>query len=575
MPLTATVPTFPGMTPGGAFSVVGAVPLGDDRLFAIARQSSPSERAAVNRALGELGRINDPIGSTAIAVGSGIGGLIGHEWNRFTEGLGGLTPGGRERGRQQQLENLTKNRGDNWISIPGWDDLIHLAPRGPAVTSEQKQQLRDRFQQIENSAQPDWSQSFGQILTALDNVQDLTTALAVAGRMLLWPIGKFVGGRLTPILGPILLAGDILKLLSLLGLIAMPLYGLICIGPRALLSGAVPAAVFGRVGKNMAETAGALNPLGRNARLARQLKLGRKLPGFSELIEIAQTTDSLFGVGISFGGLVGALMEGAFGLNRPQDAGGVTVNVTPVVNSFNNLMQGKIGGLDVGSTWIGQTAGSVLRGLGSIVGQQETFTTEEHMQALAAGIAALDVARYFLHGTGWQEIAADAVDETWAVPYVEETASWQYLRDRPRGLASLRRWPIPGQPERVNVGGWVELTYHMTREATHQLLGNLYETHEGMCYAAMMNTFAERAMLLFEEDDEVVKYSLLPPYRLAAAMMTGNRYAHIGDDPNRVMAFATAAEAEMHERGGRWLTGPELDKVAYEAGTALIKTTAP
>jgi hypothetical protein len=67
------------------------------------------------------------------------------------------------------------------------------------------------------------------------------------------------------------------------------------------------------------------NPYSQEARAARRFKLGRGSPSLGALLETFQTTDQLYGVGLSFGGIVGAISEGAYAAELNSRGQPVTV----------------------------------------------------------------------------------------------------------------------------------------------------------------------------------------------------------------------------------------------------------
>jgi hypothetical protein len=59
-----------------------------------------------------------------------------------------------------------------------------------------------------------------------------------------------------------------------------------------------------------------LNPFSTERKLSRGLKMKAKLPGVPDWIEIAQLTDQWFGVGISFGAIVGMFTDLHWAIKR-------------------------------------------------------------------------------------------------------------------------------------------------------------------------------------------------------------------------------------------------------------------
>jgi len=144
-----------------------------------------------------------------VAVKDDVAGLFEQEWARFWQGWEGLTPEEQTKEAARRARARSRTGLPNTVSLPGWDDVIHLTPR-PEVTAAARTEFyaaqrerrapnlpsetvaeigrrRDRAAAASATAAPPYSAAFGQMLTALDNVQDFTTTVATLGRLALWP----------------------------------------------------------------------------------------------------------------------------------------------------------------------------------------------------------------------------------------------------------------------------------------------------------------------------------------------------------------------------------------------------
>jgi len=273
--------------------------------------------------------------------------FFGDEWERFKSGLGGLDP------RAGSDADILAGRGGlrpgerATITIPGWSQVIKVGPRtqipAGAMAEFYRAQREKRppnlpedvaleiaFRQAvkeanRTSAQPAWARSWGQIMTAIDNVQDFLSTLATLGRLFLWAAPR-VGARLLPGIGWVILAADILNLMNFLGMVAMPLYSLLCNGPREAITAGMPAAILKNALCREVWTMSRLNPFSRQARALRKLRALGRLPGIGNLIEVAQTADNLFGYGLSIGARYGMVMEALFAAAQETPWGNVEIN---------------------------------------------------------------------------------------------------------------------------------------------------------------------------------------------------------------------------------------------------------
>jgi|GEM_PF-6408034 len=216
------------------------------------------------------------------------------------------------------------------IIVPAWNDIIHLVPP-PRDYSEKEtaymeklarwrkegwsvgrsaealgitslevdnvlrnyDELRSyqwekvqRMLDMQKSPTPEIAKNLGTIMTAVDDVQDFTTTVGVIGRTLgrvfkpaeLLAIGAFT-------------VGEFLNRLSALNRLTGGEKAVICHMVKELKKSSSKTTIKADVDKRMK----------------------RLFPSKGELIEIAQTTDTLFGVGISFGPLVGLIEDAFFG----------------------------------------------------------------------------------------------------------------------------------------------------------------------------------------------------------------------------------------------------------------------
>ncbi|HEY2995948.1 MAG TPA: hypothetical protein VGM22_24285, partial [Methylomirabilota bacterium] len=264
---------------------------------------------------------------------AGVSALVVSEYQRLVQALKDLSDGGEQKALAAAARGNSRTGGGARIAVPGMSEIVSIRPAVQVSRGERlahSQAIRrgepsplsaDKIAAIEagaatadriaNSPQPHAIQAAGQALTAIDNVQDMLTTLAVVGRLVLAPMGA-LGRIASPILGGIIIAGDLLRVIGRLGTLAVPGYALLCAGPSAALAAGVPALIFGKVGKGAVTLGGSLNPFSRGLAVLKK-RSGRSLrPSFTEMIEVAQTSQALFGVGLAFGAIVAAIGDAAF-----------------------------------------------------------------------------------------------------------------------------------------------------------------------------------------------------------------------------------------------------------------------
>ena len=70
------------------------------------------------------------------------------------------------------------------VFVPAWNDVIHIVDEKSLSVEEQKRRLQSRTERMKLSPSPEVAQNITTILTAVDDVQDFTTAVGVGSRLL-------------------------------------------------------------------------------------------------------------------------------------------------------------------------------------------------------------------------------------------------------------------------------------------------------------------------------------------------------------------------------------------------------
>ena len=231
------------------------------------------------------------------------------------------------------------------ISFPGFKDIVKLGFTKPPTVEEEwawknkkwdwfgeerlaelkeyKAKRKKQFLTMLASPTPAVFRDLGAIMTSIDDIQDTAAVLCVIGKALAW-VGPKLGKGAIPgvakwLLGPIgwvLTVADILSVVQAVGRgIAFPIPGKRLIGQttRRLFYG--PKAPT-RVGKRQLAAYDDNSPWGKKAKLARARKLSKLAPSQGNLLEIAQVTAQVFGVGICLGPIVGLLSDVMWGTVR-------------------------------------------------------------------------------------------------------------------------------------------------------------------------------------------------------------------------------------------------------------------
>ena len=196
----------------------------------------------------------------------------------------------------------------NTVNIPGFGDVIHIIPKARISIEERAAHIwaikrglpspltpaqiqtmtykKFRFLKALASATPAWMRTYGAVATVLDNVEDGLVTVVVLGRIAA-KIAPRLLSRIVPGLGWVLLGSDVLNAVNLLS-----------------WTGAMTRGCKGLHGSWQEK-----NPFHAKAAANRAKKLKKLMPGFGEFLEVAQTTDQLFGVGLCLGGFMGMVTD--------------------------------------------------------------------------------------------------------------------------------------------------------------------------------------------------------------------------------------------------------------------------
>ncbi|MFQ5878494.1 MAG: hypothetical protein ACE5JH_12565, partial [Acidobacteriota bacterium] len=517
------------------------------------------------------------------------------EYERFMGGLEGLI-GPDEAERRARDLRLRIERGESLVvRVPRWDDVVRLTPRVPISGPERVAHFRalregrpsplrpeqvaelDRrrgiARAIRDAAQPRFSQSFGAILTALDNVQDFFSTVASLARLAYWGVrigAPRLAKRLIPGIGWVLGVADLLNLLAFMGLLALPAFAAICFGSRAALAAGLPALLFGRALKQVMGGFHGLNPFSRRARLKRRLRIARRLPGLGAAIEVLQTTDQLFGVGLSFGAIVGAIVGGAFAFERGLRGEPIVVRTPPAARPLHTLLAPKLARKGLRDIEERERAAAILTEAPMLLADPDLLGEELYVEALVSYAAALDLTAELLRGEPWQELAGDNGALGLTVP--ARVREWDPgLRAEALELQGTDDlWAVPGTPGALGADELLELGASRVPEGLRRFLEPRRDTLLAMFVGATVDRIVQSLYLLFEEDPELLAFELVPDWRVIESLADANRLVNISDPPEAIWSCWQAARERAETGPGAFLSAEELEALAADAGVQLI-----
>jgi len=522
--------------------------------------------------------------------------FFGDEWDRFTTGITDLDP--RSVGRRDIIAGRPGlHPGEaSTITVPGWDSLIKH-PTGPAPTGAQWREFHaarrdgrgadlpqdvinqaNRLYQIREgirtSNQPAWMRGIGSIMTAIDNVQDFASTLATVGRLALWAAPR-IGARAVPIVGWIVLASDILNMMNLLGMVAVPAYALLCQGPRAAGAGAIPAIVLKNVLCREVWTNARLNPFSRQARAARRLRSMGRLPGISNMIEVAQVADSLFGWGLSLGAIYGMALETITALTGTGPTHNTRLNLTPAVRSLGMQYEGQIRAMTPAQRAVLSQAARVPVAAAILQSASDQLPEWIHFHTMTALLGAVSHLADFFGAAPHAELMADVAGQIWHPPDWTSDAVEGLMSDTPPTLRGQALWPVEGGEPFMSGEA---LTSHFGPAITRALTDFLKPRRnrpEMTYYGALVNQITDHLWVLFGEGTDPLTWQLTPDSVIMTAMAVDGLLIHPTAPEPAVWRFWTAARAAVAARGGRMLEKLPTLELAAQAGCPIVQLLNP
>jgi hypothetical protein len=185
-----------------------------------------------------------------------------------------------------------KENGYN-ITVPGFEDVFKWKPNELKTKEEKQAEKQDNLNRIMSSPTSDWFKSYSSLMTTIDNIQDTSSLVFPALRMLVrWSPRIF--SRFIPGAGWLLLGYDALQLTN------------------ELLRGFMnPMGAKRAVCEHVRN-----NPFAKQAQRKRMERIAAWNPKFSDLLQGLQVTADTTGVGLSLGAVMGFIPDLAFGLYR-------------------------------------------------------------------------------------------------------------------------------------------------------------------------------------------------------------------------------------------------------------------
>jgi len=220
---------------------------------------------------------------------------------------------------------------------------------------KEKQKKKEKYLAMLADPSPRIARNAAGILTALDDVQDALSTIACIGMIGAAVIGGPIAAAILGPLGLILGASTLLNLVN----------------PFSRIRKAGGGVGTGRAGKKRVEAQTNHNPFSKQAKVTLARRISKFRPSTGNVIEALQTTDQVFGVGISIGPIMGFIQGAISGVIRSALGQPVKVAVGAP-----------------GDTKINSAASKALRATALLHGYQwHSDATDEAMTLYASSLA--------------------------------------------------------------------------------------------------------------------------------------------------------------------------------------------
>lgn len=310
------------------------------------------------------------------------------------------------------------------IHIPAWDDVLHITPESWLPEEEQLARRRRRAINISESPVPESVQAIGTIMTWVDDVQDALLTAAVLARL-----GAVFYKPLLPVATGLGAAAEAFNAFNLSAqLTAAPLTG------KFRTTAVLPRLLGTQIIRGLSNRA-----------------LQRAIPTVGETLQILQTTQQFFGVGLSLGPLVGFIAETIFGLPQGAEfafASGIRYPPNDQV-WLRPEYQEKAQALQ-----LHRHLHSILRGAGAaawLLGTEHGPTFSDRVDALALLNITADLAKGFLTEARWQDLVLPSLNRPRpASRQIKPRTSLEILR---LGIdpTQRERFPTPGRDVAMSI----------------------------------------------------------------------------------------------------------------------------
>lgn len=343
---------------------------------------------------------------------------------------------------KKSFDDLKKEYTDKYgyiIRIPKLEEVIHLTPNFMKSDAEVKAEKRKGLMNILGSPAPDFARKYSTVMTWLDNIQDTTSLIYPAMSMLLRLAPK-VFGRILPVMGWMMLGGDILSWANAIGRLAYSPWEAIQAAKELYgqYKGMNPMTRMGA--KRLTCHWNTHNPFSSWSQYLRKERIKNFKPTVADLIQAAQVTDQFIGVGLNLGPIMGAATDAIFGAYHYIKGDPVRIAYdVPDMFEFEKL------------------AGRGIETAGLINSAGQTFDDETHFWSLVIGAGSARVFTPVAHDFDIMGSVEDPMNVMVPAPIPTDPLTIEVIKEQGLNVEDGVGWPYNGEKE-ISIGNlWDEL----------------------------------------------------------------------------------------------------------------------
>jgi len=367
---------------------------------------------------------------------------------------------------------------------------------------QQKKMKQRKLMGMISSPTPHIVAAAGAIMTALDDAQDALATLSVIGRTAGHFLPKTVAKIFTGPAGWLLTAADIINAVQ-------------CIGRNF----STPMS-----GKRIKDSVTKNNPLNKKAKVRRARRMRRLAPTLGEAIEGLQTSQAVFGFGVSLGPIVGLVQDLFYG--AIAKAAGMPVGFNPGVPEF--------------PPWTAAAqkmckAMTIYTGAGHVSDDEELLS-----MALAYQLSQQEL---LVGQADWNPLdhLLDVHDTIFQAPIPTDPITLEVIAEAGIPLSECCNWPHSGEPWATTQ----ELLDNYDAPAQAFVYDNI-EKHQhdwiGATFGQICTDAAITAMAVIEGEDNVI-YDYSVPSKVASSLLNAGTILDPRTTPYKAGLFISWIEA--------------------------------